>query len=383
MVDKMGKNTKRNIGIAATVIIVLFGILYGTGTLRSIGIAQYELIYFAVYNTNAQPGYTLQGATINVTQVYYPYTNSDVTANSSVTCTTNTKGVGFMLNGAPVSYITLGTLAAQQLYNLTIPIPYPNQITTSNQNLYTCNLGPPTNGAPNYAGSLYIRAIYNGTVSQNYQFNYPAYSHQQIYLMDIPITLKPNLAGSPPSPPNFNINSFLSELVASIATFFKQYFYFSISGLVQNSNTSVLGTIVIAKLSISINSANLTQTGSNFAVNTQCAPFVYNNQTQQIVDSGQVSTVSISPYNTSINYTAPSTGVYVYGAVCQTSRASYIASANNWTAWSTPAIGGQQQFYAVKVVPQGTPIPPPNFNLGQAIQDFINSILNFLKQIGL
>ena len=382
MVNKMGKNTKRNIGIAATVIIILFGILYGTGALRSIGIAQYQTIYFTVYNTNAQPGYTLQGAVINVTQVYYPYTNSDVTTNATVTCTTNTKGIGFLLNGAPVSYITLGTLAAQQLYNLTIPIPYPNQMTTSNQNLYTCNLRPPANGAPNYAGELYIKAIYNGTASQNYQFTYPSGPYQ-IYFMDIPITLKPSLSGSPPPPPNFNINSFLSILVANIAAFFKQYFYFSISGLVQNSNTSVLGTIVIAKLSISINSANLTQIGSNFAVNTQCAPFVYNNQTQQIVDSGQVSTVSISPYNTSIDYTAPSIGVYVYGAVCQTSKTTYNMSTNSWAAWSTPAIGAQQQFYAVKIVPQGTPSSPPNFNLSQAIQDFINSILNFLKQIGL
>lgn len=156
---------------------------------------------------------------------------------------------------------------------------------------------------------------------------------------------------------------------------------FSISG-VEPNNLSYVNDQISASFSVPI--GNVTQTTSTTAVSTQCSPFVYDNTTGAIVAGGS-SPVSVtsSPYTTSISYTPTTTGVYVFGAVCQTSSTTYSAVTNSWASWSNPKVYGQEQLYAINVVQPATPPPPPSFNLSQLLDSILSAITGFLKGLGL
>lgn len=156
---------------------------------------------------------------------------------------------------------------------------------------------------------------------------------------------------------------------------------FSIAGIEPN-NISYVNHLLTASFSIPI--GNLTQTTSTNAINTQCSPFVYDNTTGEIVAGGTNSTtVTTTPYTTSITYTPTTTGVYVYGAICQTSITSYSAVTNSWASWSTPKVYGQEQLYAVNVLQPATPPPSPSFNLSQLLDSILSAITGALRGLGL
>ncbi len=156
---------------------------------------------------------------------------------------------------------------------------------------------------------------------------------------------------------------------------------FSISG-VEPNNLSYINNQVTASFSIPI--GNLTQTTSTTAVSTQCSPFVYDNTTGAVVAGGS-SPVSVtsSPYTSSISYTPSSTGVYVFGAVCQTSSTTFSVTTDSWASWSTPKVYGQEQLYAINVVQPATPPPAPSFNISQLLDSILSAITGFLKGLGL
>lgn len=160
------------------------------------------------------------------------------------------------------------------------------------------------------------------------------------------------------------------------------YNAFALSG-VENNNLSYVGTPLSASFDIPISSANVTSQSGNNAVNTQCESFVFDNTTSQIVQSSAVKVVSTTSYSSSENYTPLSTGIYVFGAICQTSTTSFNIANDTWSAWSVPKVGGQKELFATKVVEPATPPPPPQFNLSQFISQIINDITGFLSSLGI
>jgi hypothetical protein len=160
------------------------------------------------------------------------------------------------------------------------------------------------------------------------------------------------------------------------------YNAFALSG-VENNNLSYVGTPLSASFDIPISSANVTSQSGNTAVNTQCETFVFDNTTSQIVQNTAVQTVSTTSYSSSETYTPSATGVYVFGAVCQTATTSFNIANNTWSAWSVPKIGGQKELFATKVVEPATPPPPPQFNLSQFISQIVTDITSFLSSLGI
>lgn len=160
------------------------------------------------------------------------------------------------------------------------------------------------------------------------------------------------------------------------------YNTFALSG-VENNNLSYVGTQLSATFNIPISSANVTSQTGTTAVNTQCETFVYDNTTSQIVQSSAVQTVSIASYSSSETYTPTTTGIYVFGAVCQTATTTFNVADNTWAAWSTPKIGGQKELFATQVVEPATPPPPPQFNLSQFISQIVTDITGFLSSLGI
>lgn len=155
---------------------------------------------------------------------------------------------------------------------------------------------------------------------------------------------------------------------------------FSIAGE-QPTNISYVGTPLTASFSIPI--TNLTSTTSTTAISTDCEPFVYDNTSQTVVSQGTAVSVLSSPYTSSISYTPTSSAVYIFGAICQTSKATYDITTNSWSAWSTPIVANQQQLFAVKIETTATPPPPPQFSLSGLLSSIIALISNFLHSIGL
>lgn len=184
------------------------------------------------------------------------------------------------------------------------------------------------------------------------------------------------------APPSFiitrsMINSYTSSATPLTATNGET---FSIAGE-QATNISYVGTPLTATFSVPV--TNVTSTISTTTISTQCVPLVIllTNSTNTLMKEGTVVSVSSSPYTASISYTPTTTGIYIFGASCQTSTATYNISSNTWSAWSAPI--NQSQKFAVKVETPATPPPPPQFNLSSFINSIISSISNFLKSLGI
>ena len=211
-------------------------------------------------------------------------------------------------------------------------------------------------------------------------------------------------ATSPPAstPANFfsTISANIQALLLSIFNNFKAWFslptnIFSVgisgANFTTATNTTYVNKTITINIAIILNKTQLTVpwvSGSSFVQETFCGSFVYYNNTKNFIYESSLMNMTTANYTNIINFKPTQTGVYVAGVSCQTTNATFSNGA--WSAWSIPkVILLQQKPFAV--IPQTVSITPPStititntsfFNsIVTAIQNFINSIINFFKSL--
>ncbi len=156
---------------------------------------------------------------------------------------------------------------------------------------------------------------------------------------------------------------------------------FAITG-VQASNLSYINQPLKVSATASISTQNQTRQVNNTAVNTQCAGFGYDNTTQLFVYKGLPQTIKTTSYTTSFSYTPLQNGVYAFGAICETARATYSQNTNTWSNWTKQSISSQKVFL-VKVETQTTAPVAPSFSFNNFISQILSYISNLFKSLGI
>ena len=121
--------------------------------------------------------------------------------------------------------------------------------------------------------------------------------------------------------------------------------------------------------------------GVNNLVQTECGYFIVN-QTSVITESN-VSVLSNLTYTKNFEYTPKNSGIYDFGAVCQSSSITWNSSSGTWNSWTTPLIVASQN--QTLQVSSSSITPPPPVNLTNQFFNFLSQLIsdieNFIKSI--
>lgn len=406
----VNKNKSIIIGFAIILVVILFlnqmkiidfshlGAIVQTG--QNLNTAM-PLLAFA-YNQNN--GTILQGANITITEYYLLYTNSNQEGTAITHCVTNESLDGITLIGysSSYTYYGFGNYSIKQIIN-----PNDTSIQTFNggedlrwtvpNNVNLCSMIPPNVAIPNGILNYQITATYKNYTSNVYTMGagnlWNAPYSQILQIIAIPFNIqipKPVIIVAQPSKaPQFNIFNFIQNLIPQITSYIKNLLNtkitLAISGIsnssINNNNVSIIGTKITKTFSIPLSFSNVSTNSTPVAVNTQCTTAVYDNATNNIVDSENDTTMTTAIYNSNITYTPETAGQYVFLAVCTTIKTQYNSNNNTWSSWSSPLIGGQIQMYGFNVENPSQPPIAPKENISSIITQIINNIINYIKNL--